>query len=145
MQESKRFGLALDQRDRTDEHRAGTPHVFHDVEVTTADLRGLLDCLCGLQWMTAGMKRTARSRYETPLAEALSHNPTDAYRILAHGPDSIRPGTADAESNRLATIRERWQEAGPSRGKRNTCTGRRPSPAYGGAGKAFAPTAALTP
>ena len=111
VQESKRFGLALDQRDRTDEHRAGTPHVFHDVEVTTADLRGLLDCLCGLQWMTAGMKRTARSRYEIPLAEALSHNPTDAYRILAHGPDSIRPGTADAESDRLATIRERWQEA----------------------------------
>ena len=66
--------------------------VFHDVEQTTADLRGLLDCLCGLQWLTAGMRSTARSRFESPLAEALSHNPTDAFRILAHGPDSFRPG-----------------------------------------------------
>ena len=99
----------MSDADVVEVHESAT--VFHDVEETTADLRGLLDCLFGLQWMTAGMKRTARSRYETPLAEALSHNPTDAYRILAHGPESIRPGTADAESDRLATIRERWQEA----------------------------------
>ena len=99
----------MSDADVVEVHESAT--VFHDVEETTADLRGFLDCLCGLQWMTAGMKRTARSRYETPLAEALSHNPTDAYRILAHGPDSIRSGTADAESDRLATIRERWQEA----------------------------------
>ena len=85
--------------------------VFHDVEQTTADLRGLLDCLCGLQWLTSGMRSTARSRFESPLAEALSHNPTDAFRILAHGPDSFRPGTVDAEPDPLATLRERWQEA----------------------------------
>ena len=35
-------------------HESAT--VFYDMEATTADLRGLLDCLCGLQWMTAGMK-----------------------------------------------------------------------------------------
>ena len=99
----------MSDADVVEVHESAT--VFHDVEETTADLRGLLDCLCGLQWMTAGMNRTARSLYETPLAEALSHNPTDAYRILAHGPDSIRPGTAAAETDRLATIRERWQEA----------------------------------
>ena len=85
--------------------------VFHDVERTTADLRGLLDCLCGLQWLTAGMKRTARSRFESPLAEALSHNPTDAYGILAHGPDSFRPGTVDIDPGRLPALRERWQDA----------------------------------
>ena len=85
--------------------------VFHDVEQTTADLRGLLDCLCGLQWLTAGMKRTVRARYESPLAEALSHNPTDAFRILAHGPESFRSGTVDADPDPFATLRERWQDA----------------------------------
>ena len=59
--------------------------LFQEVEVTTADLRGLLDFLCGLQWMTAGMKATERSRYETPLAATLSSTPTHAYRILARG------------------------------------------------------------
>ena len=85
--------------------------VFDDVEKTTADLRGLLDCLCGLQWLTAGMRSTARARFESPLAEALSHNPTDAFRILAHGPDSFRSGAVDADPDPLATLRERWQDA----------------------------------
>ena len=85
--------------------------VFRDVEETTADLRGLLDCLCGLKWMTAGMKTAARSRFETPLAAALSQNPTDAFRILAHGPDSFRHDTVDADPDLWATLRERWQDA----------------------------------
>ena len=85
--------------------------VFRGVEETTADLRGLLDCLCGLQWMTAGMKSRARAEFETPLAAALSRMPTDAYRILAYGPDSVSDGAADVDSDHWATLRERWQEA----------------------------------
>ena len=38
VQESKRFGLALDQRDRTDGHRAGTPHGQMLRYLTTADV-----------------------------------------------------------------------------------------------------------
>ena len=85
--------------------------VFREVEETTADLRGLLDCLCGLQWMTAGMKSRARSEFETPLAATLSRKPTDAYRILAHGPDSASEDAADVDPGHWATLRERWQEA----------------------------------
>ena len=85
--------------------------VFREVEETTADLRGLLDCLCGLQWMTAGMKSRARSEFETPLAATLSRKPTDAYRILAYGPDSASEGAADVDPDHWATLRERWQEA----------------------------------
>ena len=99
----------MSDADVVEVHESAT--VFHDVEETTADLRGLLDSLCGLQWMTAGMKRTARSQFEAPLAEVLSHNPTDAYRILAHGPDSLRPGVVNADPDRLATLRHCWQEA----------------------------------
>ena len=84
--------------------------VFRDVEETTADLRGLLDCLCGLQWRTAGMNSTARSRFETPLSATLSQQPTDAYRILARGPESVSDGAPDPGGN-WASLRERWQEA----------------------------------
>ena len=85
--------------------------VFRDVEETTDDLRGLLDCLCALQWMTAGMKARVRSQYETPLAATLSRQPTNAYRILAHGPDSSSDGAADVDAGHWATLRERWQDA----------------------------------
>ena len=85
--------------------------VFRGVEETTADLRGLLDCLCGLQWMTAGMKSRARSEFETPLAATLSRMPTDAYRILAYGPDSVSDGVADVDPDHWAALRERWQDA----------------------------------
>ena len=84
---------------------------FRGVEETTADLRGLLDFLCGLQWLTAGMKATARSQFETPLAATLSRKPTDAYRILARGPDSGGDGAADVDPEHWATLRECWQEA----------------------------------
>ena len=74
---------------------------FRGVEETTADLRGLLDCLCGLQWMTAGMNAAARTEFELPLVRTLSRQPTDAYRILARGPE--------AEGD--AALRERWEAA----------------------------------
>ena len=74
---------------------------FREVEETTADLRGLLDCLCGLQWMTAGMNAAARTKFELPLVRTLSRQPTDAYRILARGPE--------AEGD--AALRERWEAA----------------------------------
>ena len=52
----------MSDADVVDVHESAS--VFRDVEETTADLRGLLDCLCGLRWMTAGMKNGARSRFE---------------------------------------------------------------------------------
>ena len=35
--------------------------LFHGVEETTADLRGLLDILCGWRWLTAGMRKKSVS------------------------------------------------------------------------------------
>ena len=63
--------------------------VFEGVEETTADLRGLLDHLAGLQWMTAGMRAAARRALELPLEQTLNQRPTDAYRILARGPEAV--------------------------------------------------------
>ncbi len=60
--------------------------LFQGVEDATADLRSLLDFLCGLRWLTSGMKKRAHVAFEAPLLEALGQRPDDAYKLLAHGP-----------------------------------------------------------
>ncbi len=59
--------------------------LFRGVEDTTADVRGLLDFLCGLRWMTSGMKKREQATFEYPLVEALGSRPDDAYVLLARG------------------------------------------------------------
>ena len=59
--------------------------LFRGVEDTTADVRGLLDFLCGLRWMTAGMKKRERVAFESPLVETLGSRPDAAYPLLARG------------------------------------------------------------
>ena len=60
--------------------------LFQGVEETTAELRGLLDFLCGLRWLTARKKKRARDAFETPLKETLGQHLEDAYALLAKGP-----------------------------------------------------------
>ena len=67
--------------------------LFDGVEETTADLRGLLDFLCGWRWLTAGMKKKERDEFEGPLVTTLSQHTAKAYELLAHGPEEI--GVAD--------------------------------------------------
>ena len=69
--------------------------LFRSVEETTADLRSLLDVLCGLRWLTAGMKKQERTLFEAPLFETLGRHPNDAFKLLAHGPDAIESQTMD--------------------------------------------------
>ena len=61
--------------------------LFDGVEETTADLRGLLDFLCGWGWLTAGMKNSERDEFEGPLIATLGQHPAKAYELLAHGPE----------------------------------------------------------
>ena len=67
--------------------------LFDGVEETTADLRGLLDFLCGWRWLTAGMKKKERDEFEGPLVTTLSQHTAKAYELLAHGPEEM--GVAD--------------------------------------------------
>ena len=60
--------------------------LFDGVEATTADLRGLLDFLCGWGWLTAGMKKE-RAEFEEPLIATLGQHPADAYELLTRGPE----------------------------------------------------------
>ena len=67
--------------------------LFRGVEDTTEDLRGLLDFLSGLSWLTAGMKRKEQAAFEAPLGEALGST-ADTYRLLARGPSDEAPAAA---------------------------------------------------
>ena len=59
--------------------------LFENVEKTTADLRGLFDTLCGLRWLSAGMKKKERASFEAPLVETLGQHPGNAYTLLSRG------------------------------------------------------------
>ena len=85
--------------------------LFRGVEETTADLRGLLDFLCGLGWLTAGMNKTTRRAFEAPLVDFLEQNSQSAYRLLALGPgavDGVNPGNLE---NSEADFEELWSDA----------------------------------
>ena len=73
--------------------------LFREVEATTADLRGLLDFLCGLRWLTAGMKTRERKSFESPLADTLGRHPDDAYGLLATGPAAVSDGGAPGDAS----------------------------------------------
>ncbi len=77
---------------------------FQDVESATAGLRGFLDTLGGLRWLTAGMKVRQRAVFEAPIAETLGADPSRAYEQLAHSP-------ADRPNSGSMAFRERWTEA----------------------------------
>ena len=62
--------------------------LFDGVEKTTADLRGLLDILCGWRWLTAGMKKKERAAFEGPLDVTLGRHSAEAFKLLARGPES---------------------------------------------------------
>ena len=94
--------------------------LFRGVEETTAEMRGLLDFLCGLRWLTAGMTKKVRTAFESPLVDFLEQNSQDAYRLLALGPGSMDASAADFEAlwsdARALADRERflhWEAAFP--------------------------------
>ena len=78
--------------------------LFGGVEETTADLRGLLDFLCGWRWLTAGMKRDERAEFEGPLVTTLGQHTAMAYELLARGPKEMDV----ADDTQFAEL---WREA----------------------------------
>ncbi len=85
--------------------------LFHVVEGTTADLRGLLDFLCAHRWLTGGMKKKERNAFVAPLVMTLGVYQKNAYKLLARGPKyavdgSPKPGDAD-----WTAFREQWRDA----------------------------------
>ena len=84
--------------------------LFQSVEDTTADLRGLLDFLCGLRWLTSDMRKKARTVFETPLVGTLGNRPDDAYSLLALGPDAVGDGSIGDDIS-WSGFKELWSDA----------------------------------
>ena len=62
--------------------------LFSGVEETTSVLRGFLDFVCGLRWLTSGMSKSERMKFEIPINHVLGADPDNAYQLLSCGPDS---------------------------------------------------------
>ena len=85
--------------------------LFRGVEDTTAEMRGLLDFLCGLRWLTAGMTRKARTEFESPLVDFIERNSRTAYRLLALGRGSADDALPDSMEVTEAGFEELWGNA----------------------------------
>ena len=85
--------------------------LFRHVEETTADLRGVLDFLCGLRWHTAGMKRRDRMASEGIVSQNLGQRPEMAFTLLASGPDSIPPDAPIDRDASWSAFNDLWNDA----------------------------------
>ena len=85
--------------------------LFRGVEDATADLRGLLDFLCGLRWLTSDMRGKVRTALETPLFETLGSRPNEAYSLLARGPDAVGDGETGGDDTSWSGFKELWSDA----------------------------------
>ncbi len=81
--------------------------LFHQVEEKTAELRGLLDTLCGLRWFTAGMKQKDRAEFGNPLFRMPALQPADAYKLLVRGPEHVPSASTNEAWSKFV---ERWHE-----------------------------------
>ena len=71
-----------DLPDAVIEHVHESRTLFDKAERKTAELRGILDFLCGLQWLTAGMTKTAKAQFEAPIANILEQSTNGAEKLL---------------------------------------------------------------
>ena len=85
--------------------------LFREVEKTTADLRGLLNTLCGVNWLAAGMKKKQRAEFEAPLVGAIVSQAEEAFSLLTNGPDSYDAADPIRQRTFWPAFTEMWRAA----------------------------------
>ena len=85
--------------------------LFRGVEDLTSELRGVLDILCGVRWLTAGMKTKQRTSFEEPLVGTLALQEDRAYKLIANGPDSIGDEDTIQQRSFWPAFKETWSAA----------------------------------
>jgi len=85
--------------------------LFHEVEKTTAELRSLLDTLCGVHWLAAGMKKKARGEFEAPLVGAFALREEEAFALLTDGPDRVDAADPIRQRTFWPAFSEMWRSA----------------------------------
>ena len=85
--------------------------LFEGVENATADLRSVLDFMCGIRWLTGGMNRRDRSSVEEPISLTLVEHSQRAYQLLANGPKEFDFERSENLAKRWAEFSELWGKA----------------------------------
>ena len=85
--------------------------LFREVEKTTAALRGLLNTLCGVNWLAAGMKKRQRAEFEAPLVGAIATQAEGAFSLLTNGPDSVDAADPIRQHTYWPAFTEIWRVA----------------------------------
>ncbi len=85
--------------------------LFEDVEKATADLRSVLDFICGTKWMTAGMKVRDRTDFEESIRQTLVDFSKDSYKLLGQGPNEFASDERVEDSKTWSDFIDRWQTA----------------------------------
>ena len=85
--------------------------LFRGIEATTSDLRGVLDTLCGVGWLTAGMKTKERTSFEEPLVATLALQEDRAYQLIASGPANVDDGDTIKQRSFWPEFKELWSDA----------------------------------
>lgn len=86
--------------------------LYREVEHTTADLRNLLDFLCGLRWLAAGKTKRARKTFEEPVTMTLGQHPEAASSLLAEGPAaSVANEMSNSKDSAWTDFKRIWRKA----------------------------------
>ncbi len=85
--------------------------LFQGVEDATANLRSVLDYICAVRWMTAGMKVREKTAFEEPVRQTLVDFSKDSYKLLAEGPDEFASDERVESSKTWADFTYLWQNA----------------------------------
>ena len=85
--------------------------LFREVEKTTAPLRGLLNTLCGVNWLAAGMKKRQRSEFEAPLQAIIVSQEEKAFPLLSNGPDHVDATDPVRQHTLWSQFTEIWRAA----------------------------------
>ena len=85
--------------------------LFQGVEATTSELRGVLDTLCGVRWLNAGMNKTERKALDEPLAGVLALRGEGAFKLLAEGPNGVHDGDDIQQRSFWPSFQDTWNRA----------------------------------
>ncbi|MCY3990683.1 MAG: hypothetical protein OXF50_05565 [Caldilineaceae bacterium] len=91
--------------------------LFREVEKTTAPLRGLLNTLCGVNWLAAGMKKKQRSEFEAPLQAIIVSQEEKAFPLLSNGPDHVDAADPVRQHTLWPEFTEIWRAANDIAGR----------------------------
>ena len=85
--------------------------LFRNIEATTSEIRGVLDTLCGVRWLAAGMKTKERAIFEEPLVGALALQEDKAYQLIARGASSVDDQDSVKHRPFWPSFKDLWSDA----------------------------------